>query len=466
MDLLDSYRTPTVASGEVQAKLDLLKTCERNISELERQLSQARILRESLIEDLGEHARPRAWIDILPDELLCIIIEHTIRSKRPRIGRFLFINKRFHLLVVNTPSLWTQIDIDVEDPGYMPGWLSFYVTACLKYSQDLLIEVRMNLSAQVPQATYIRNAVETRFMELVDEYEEENVSNMLDEMNFHLGCSSYETHFDDLFEQITEVVGNDGCNMRRWKSLILFLPANNQLCGTLMKMFSGPTPQLRILEIMDGYHTEIKKQIEEYGAFPDLAAVHTLTVDWGEPWFLSLNRAGLVDLIITLSSTSDLDHLIHCTSLQHLAVRYRGADEEEEASKGSVCLPALLSLRVSGTIGPVLARLSTPALEELRVSSAKLRPEQSLSSVSLVKWTLPQRDAFWNKAQSLELLERILRNASSTKTVTLSGFYEPTVKEVAQNLRTAKALPTQLRVVFSGHRQDVVILERSNGQAS
>jgi len=204
--------------------------------------------------------RPRATIDILPEEILLCIFKVLVEPDPLAAGRLLGVSKDWRYLVRMTPSLWSQIQVVPRKPSDITSYIQYIETA-YAYSANLPLHITISL----PPSAYVRP----------DGSREP--SSWLNSARVAL-----EPLPPDIERLKQAIIGHDGANALRWRSLRLRMKQSlgtDRIMRAFMAEFKYPTPNLESLSLhlwgVDPYFRPNK------GPLPDLGSLRCLTVDAG-----------------------------------------------------------------------------------------------------------------------------------------------------------------------------------------
>ncbi|CAG7852474.1 SubName: Full=Uncharacterized protein {ECO:0000313/EMBL:CCA75419.1} [Serendipita indica DSM 11827] len=352
---------------EIQHTVSRMNACRQQIEDLTNRLKAAESLWGSLrdeiagyIQNPGQNAavatRPvQSSLNLLPDELLCDIFQRLRFQRNANLGPLLLVNKRIHCLVMNTPSLWTRIEFHVVGDLIEEALLHrSYVEACMERSQNVCLDIDIKLDWDTKQRILTRAATDA-VMGLVDD-EEEAVWSAFDTMDMDFNFSVYEEEEESLFEVLDAIVGAEGCNMPRWKSLVLSLPRDDSQQVSILERLIGDTPNLRDLNLQNAFLLDADDEIAWEGVLPNLSALCNFQSDGPTPSASSLNPFVLQEIGIHIGHPSGVNKLSSYQALQYLSiVCFEGGPSGDPI----ISLPQLRSLHLGGSFNYFIGRLRT-----------------------------------------------------------------------------------------------------------
>ncbi|CAG7852515.1 SubName: Full=Uncharacterized protein {ECO:0000313/EMBL:CCA73500.1} [Serendipita indica DSM 11827] len=454
---MEDFEVPIDAPLDIQQKATQMRRCWEQIQALTGQLKAAESLWNSLRDEVAGYiqqserkrlisARPaKVSLDGLPNELLFNIFRHLRFERYGHLGALLLINKRIHHFVMSTPLLWTHIEVlvDCDLLDATPPKPS-YVEACLKNSQSAGLDIEIHLEWDAA-AEFLKQAAIVAVVNLVDEQEEDAVWSTLNDIDMDFRCPVYEKKEAALFEVLDAIIGTDGCNMRRWKSLVLSLPSDPSHRIAILERLIGSTPNLCEVDLQNTDGSDSEQDAWD-SIFQDLSSLSCFTSDYRLPWaFSALNPNRISELKIDLRNSMDFEILASYRALQHLDIYWEG---KGDSSNSIILLPNLRSLHIRGPYNYILNRLLTPLLDKLSISSFTFRLpwEVPLLTATVVQWHCRHFPDGINA--SVSFLQQIFSSLRRTQQLILSGFAAEAVMDAFQVFKRSNSFPEELQVIL------------------
>lgn len=314
---------------DLRKRVNLLHAKERKLADLEAQL---RILREEcddirleisryLVQtDLNTgngplYTRKGAPLSRCPDEILTNIFSFYLIDRHISIRRLLLVCKRWNRLIMRSPRMWARIQILNIDPFI--EWPSEeplarrYITACMNRSNNLSMDIRLNLSGLNLNAREYRRELARCSTLGFGEYALEFEIDETDEIDEEVLCDYVHSALHDLTSACHCLDRNPSDNsssgehcgsfIHRWSTLSITLPYQTITTNYIWECISDVTSRLTTISIT-GYTGNWVEELEDYNTrLPDFPAVKTLILPLGR---------------------SLLDFRVSSTSLRHLSIHF------------------------------------------------------------------------------------------------------------------------------------------------
>ena len=261
-------------------------------------------------------------------------------------------------------------------------------------------------------------------------------------------------HPIDMQKYFSLLTGTGGKRMKQWASLCLTLPAGddagdgyigNALDDNIWEVLSGPTPNLKLLEIhgLEGINTiQAKKRV-----LPDLSGLRHLRLD-STIKLPSLRTANLDILEIPINwKRKDWPRLCRLSSLRSLKLRGEygiRSDHSQDPEWPVLHLPNLRSIIFDGNfIQFARARFDLPSLKHVSFKHP--------NSIDIAVWpvlrpeTVELVPTFWGNHE--ELIKRILLQYACTQSLEISASHEKACRDVIAQLKEDPSWSSSLKQV-------------------
>ncbi|KAG8842859.1 hypothetical protein FRB91_003888 [Serendipita sp. 411] len=395
----------------------------------------------------------------LPNEILIEIFGFLVEDGSHCVGPLLFVDKRFHALVVSTPLLWCNISIKFNTTFDESNGLSAqYINSCMKHSQSTLLNIALDMENVPTPEQYARSLVGGL---------EGNVSSHNAALSTALEAviqqtwredSDYYAHQHHKVRNLVKLItGRAGAHMSRWKSF-KFLSSDVLMdeIGTIWKLFKYPTPNLDTFKL-SGYIFDYGDELSV--SFPNLAGVRHLTLPGDD----LLRRARIsYPLLRTLfienyQKERLLDVLGGCSGLQELTISE--IDGARPAPR-VVNIPSLITFHLYGNVDIFESvTFQTPHLESLTLICDD-DPRFPTVQARSVFWKPPRTDFVEEKAGCVKRL-LVRMQGIEELTIDFSGANEiiPVVHEmIAQRDAAIIASLQVIRIADQGRLLESVHL--------
>ncbi|KAG8819308.1 hypothetical protein FRC17_010483 [Serendipita sp. 399] len=258
--------------------MPLIESFQQSILDLSRTLDDT-IRRYSLL--LGSlMSSSKRTTPSLPNETIVDIFRHLVADGSHRLEPLLLVNKRFHALVMSTPSLWCNIVIKFDATLRESSGLSArYIHSCIERSQNFPLDVNLKVTATKPSesALSILQVVKEEVPRFSDAIEQViNVVNGTDGLNKAAFFGSRMAKLDVVRDSLA---GKEGIHMNRWRSLKFSSPppyihedydAELDVFWRILRLFKFKMPNLETFTLDNSLLEQIPMY---YDFFPDLSAV-------------------------------------------------------------------------------------------------------------------------------------------------------------------------------------------------
>jgi hypothetical protein len=385
-----------------------------------------------------------------PEEVLHEIFQCYLIGYHPNIRILLLVCKDWYRIVMDRATLWTRIQIPKipqDDNRTINTVVTPYVQACLKRSQNLPLDIELNLERLRGIDNY---AISYLYETLVDNPDYNHMQN-----DFYRELYNMERPnvFNYSFLNLLNT------NVERWQKFKIMVPSNDiDTCVALFREIDLPKAKLSSLEICGITDLRVPlshllrnlpsiQGVQHLNAggislayFPDsdsLCSLQTLTTfPWGPTQILDISR---------------------CTSLQSLTLDISYTVAVPDVGKYHLHLPRLKSLSVKGPLQslseftiecPVLEQLTMKSCENFRTSdpSKWLKPPRVLAR--RIYWEMES----WNELMFIHGMEvivslwdrtELIKVSASNKHMTLHGTFDLQSKEAS--LQTQDSSPFRFR---------------------
>jgi F-box-like len=267
-------------STELKCRLDTLRELEDRISILEAELVSARNERDRVQDRI---LLLRAWhspVRRLPREILTLIFEYHPDDQEQRNGTLMFVCKLWNEVVMNTPWLWSNIILTLDDIETVhPVWK--YAHTCIERSRGNLLSIFLDAQEFDP-------AVKPSFENILSgsgistnswNYYPYNEDRRFDELfNAEVNTNDPAIYEYGLLIALGILRGDEDQHMSRWRSLRIYVhhELSYHAAFYIWETSDGGTPNLEELDFRGGG--------VDYSSFdpddlPGIATVSRLVVD-------------------------------------------------------------------------------------------------------------------------------------------------------------------------------------------
>lgn len=154
----------------ISTQVQSLNEMKKKILELEDELAKAREKQDYLETEIAYHHTSKAPINRLPPETLPMIFEEYGKQWHPQIRRLMLVCRQWHELILNSPRLWSYIQIELaylSTPNQLNSAFK-YSGACLSRSKSCLLHIAMDFSHFPNKFEHIDNIISDAFDNLLD----------------------------------------------------------------------------------------------------------------------------------------------------------------------------------------------------------------------------------------------------------------------------------------------------------
>lgn len=365
----------STSSTQVDARLQKLKQLRQKIRDLQEEVAN---LEAQLVSEGVTVFR----IQTLPSEILSMIFSQYLLNNPRLIRRLLFVCRRWYNIVVNDPTLWTVITLNIKhnekDLEEMAYQLEPYVKACLKHSAKLLLDVEINCASL---RSWRQQLDDTLLSALMDYFPHANDYILTDWVNgqdwYHFAQSLDEgdmpghySHFMGLLDCLNS---NDIKN--RFGSLNIILPDDaddDDISAEVLQNVTGSMPNLRVLSLAGGTIQDRRPVFKNLLSLRSLQFSDHGTFELIDPLPLRLHRLDFCErwsdkTVPILNSFKDLVTLkVHFESSQYLF---------PEDQFAALNLHKLESVHLAGWLEPTRSvAFHFPALKHLHLKRLSTNP--------------------------------------------------------------------------------------------
>jgi len=452
---MDSKMIPT----DIQNKIAMLEHHKAEVKRLKQLLEVSEQQCRLLESDLVNYRASLAPIRKCPAEILAAIFRAYLENNPRHIRRLLLVCRLWYNLTHQTPDLWTNIPI-IFDSGSEPAKdvvdsIKPRVVACIKYSQNLPLDIDLDLSKLCKTLDYIKD--QARIFE--DNY-------LLDlKFNFiriiHQSQPPSEAHFSPtpwnsyhILELLDVLAGSANENLKRWKSFNFKLPESfmNEDVMPIWDRLAGPLPCLVSLSIKQCYESSLDPP--SYMVFADLKSLQHLTLS--DVAYLSCldivpTTIHILDICSTLYEKMHDLQLSRFRFLRVLKLRGDWALSAPRHSTSTLNLPELESIAFMGGIRSTKGiDFNLPLLKHLYIQESPPTffidpPALSATSITWVIYDYDEEE--WTSTLKEEALKALLRRCSSVEMLTITEDAEDALLPAISDLGHTGELPSSLRIV-------------------
>jgi hypothetical protein len=315
-------------SNDIHIIEDAIKQCESQIERLKSQLKDAEEERQRWERQLAlARAKSLDYFNRCPAEIFIEIFQIYLTPEHRNIRSLLLVCKKWHDLVMKTPSLWNRIDLFLPAiPVDRPFRLIPYVQACKQRSENLKLDVVLDLR-NLGSKEELHNDLLKRSIKGDCRSCLLNVLSTITEN--HTDCYTFEQRMEELFNTVQVLVGEDSKDITRWSSLRIALPYFREVLLTLAPAWvslNGPKMSLLDLSIegLDRWLYLVSGDEErQFSLFPgpsDWSQVQRLSVYHSDFHWIPVKWSSIKHLYVTIGSGSDLLAVSNLTSLETLRI--------------------------------------------------------------------------------------------------------------------------------------------------
>ncbi|KAG8815950.1 hypothetical protein FRC17_000527, partial [Serendipita sp. 399] len=248
----DPKINPLFASGSLEDSLFLMNSFQQTIQDLSRNLGTIIQQYSNLVTSLiqrGESVTKRPTIHWLPNEIMIEIVKFLVEDGSHHLRPLLFVNKRFHLLITSVPSLWCNIEIEINEMLQEVNKLSVnYIQTCMKHSQQSFLDVGLDM-ARTSNIWGCTLSILSDIQERTPQFRDVVgvAMDSIREIDWFEDDAFYDRRVDEIQNLVRAIMGPEGAQMRRWKSFKFSPPVDNEgvYAGeTIWELFKYPTPNL------------------------------------------------------------------------------------------------------------------------------------------------------------------------------------------------------------------------------
>ncbi|KAG8832316.1 hypothetical protein FRC17_001488 [Serendipita sp. 399] len=371
--------------------MSIIKNFQRSILGLSQTLDETLRRYSTLVTPLVQRSVlvAKRTAPPLPNETILQMCECLVEEGSHHLKPLLLVNKRFHQLIMSTPSLWCNIHLKFDSKLEEVNELSvYYIERCIERGQMAPLNIDVDISdISGPQecASSIFRAAQRKMPEyssLLDLIiDSDGIAGIDDDAAFYIG------KLDAIEYLVLAAMGPGLDHIHRWRSLKFTSPTEvDLLAGEIVwHLFEYPMPNLETFTLFGSIASE-------YALFgndiPDLTAVRHLTFHdvyhCGGPSAATLSWDRLVTLVISYYAYPNLlEILSDCRALQELAV----ADiyDAHFAARRDLNMPFLRKLTLKGDPGLLKDIVfHTPRLECLVLVCLKMESIPRLRARSVI----------------------------------------------------------------------------------
>jgi F-box-like len=440
---------------EIKQKIQLSVEQDASILDLEKQLQEMRVKQTDLLRelepfrflriDIGQGSSYEqqvdgieAFINRCPTEILIPIFQYSVAQKHTRIRSLLLICRRWYHIVMDSPTLWTNMQI--SQPRLNSH--NAYIAACNERSRGLLMDLNLDFSYFPSYREYVMDQIQV-FLKTICDPREDYPRIHYDTIEWNFLPPEYSRQVQELLNCLS---GPKGEEIRRWRSLIWKLPSSRGIAAFLFFHLRGAAPHLKTLKILGGpsqFHEKDVpiKQDFHTSALRRLQATSAISISQFNACASSLRELDIVvqDKIHNLRSISSFPLLqvlkINCNPWNPITVQ-----------PFLISLPQLIELTLAGNVEMLCPlQLDFPILQKLDIINRKSFQKLPRLSPTHVNWE--QDSNSWD-VEIKQAIETILRMSSKISTLTVQVHHAKIAQKVVEQYQSEGHIPafTHLRV--------------------
>jgi F-box-like len=460
---MDSKSMP----ADIQNKIAMLEHHRAEIKRLKQLLEISEQQCRLLESDLADYRASVAPIRKCPAEILAAIFRDYLEDNPRHIRRLLLVCRLWYNLTLQTPDLWTSIpiifDSKLEPAKEVVDSIKPRVVACIKYSQNLPLDIDLDLTklcktlhcienqARIFEDNYLRGAPVYLIGLLRERWPR------LEAHFFHTPWNSYH-----IFELLAILTGSAKENMKRWKTFSIALPEGfmDNAVIPIWDVLAGPLPSLVSLSI--NHSNEYYLNVPCHMVFTDLKSLQYLTLnDRRYLSCLDIIPATIRVLDFCLTVYQEM-HDVRLSRFRFLrALKLRGHWDLNAPGHSILKLhfPELESIAfMGGILSTEGIDFKLPLLKHLYIQRS--HPEIFINppalSATSITWVIRDYDKEdWTIALKQKALKALLQRCRSAEMLTIAESTEDALLSVINDLEHTGELPPSLRTVRIASDPDV-----------
>jgi hypothetical protein len=439
----------TMPSTDIHTIKEEIKRCELRIESLESQLKDAQAERQRWERQL-EFATTKEldYFNKCPVETIIEIFQIYLTFGHRHIRTLLLVCKDWYELVMKSPSLWNRIDLHFPKTsiGQTFGLIP-YVQACKRRSEDLKLDISLNL----------RNIGDLRYYhcEVVDSSLPEECNNclnhLLSEGGYGRECPLFEQRIWEVVRILQALAGDSSKDTARWSSFSIAPP--EQEFRTMGPCFSwdGPMDSLVSISLEDSEGWYYFPSDDNFDRFPgpkDWSHVERLTtkIDLN---LLPIQWSSIKHLDIKVQNRNELSNISKLTSLETLVINTPTNKYDLDLFRQRnvhLCFPSLHSMDIIGLLPNDWSKafkFDTPSLRNFSVQLCSTNYystnhfDMNFPQISPWSVTLKDKDAYdddikyygvWDNTEREKAVRQVLHHFSSAEQIIFWGFKDEMVR--------------------------------------
>ena len=452
---------------KIQQLKDSMAHAKALVEELTSRLISAQHEYDELQREWLQYQASIAPIRRCPSEVLLMIFKLYVVEDPLAIGQLLLVCKHWYELASTSPQLWTHIRVEFTDDWDVKSISETtyrYIDMCLQRSGSMLLEVGLDFRNLMSIHGQIIKEILDNLENFVSDNQGELISwaTDLDTEAVDNGEVMSSFHLDYAFEVINKLVGENGGTMKRWKSLDLQFPLDdNELAQEVWDHFLYPTPNLTRMVL-----GEFRRYFPHHSgnvtpAFPDLSSLKHLDIyDAPDRQCFAPHGSSLQSLILRGGTESwTATSLASFTNLQTLELIGEYYEFQRPPSSPPILnLPELRQLTLRGDFSfSDMMEFVAPKLRMLNIvqEDSWCFPTLPNAQPPCVGWEL---DSYYERDREglQHQLDEILTKYHTTERLVCPEDLSDLVIETLQRRKANGTLSSTLRTVaFKDEDEDV-----------
>lgn len=386
-------------------------------------------------------------IDRCPNEIFIHIFEYFLDGIYHRcIRRLILVCKRWHLLIMNTKSLWARIEI--QDPRDLFNFstknsLVPYVNACFERSRDLTLDVKLDMGNLPTLNRYITTYLYECCRPIINWPDQHRFFDALDGVNWSCGSQWYEFQHEAV---LNSLFGSNSEHLSRYRTLNLGLPYYANEAKVITETLAGPFPNLKYLHI-DNIHHPFSFR---FSSFPSAETIILTEIVPLKDLIASSTSLRYLEIGVD-SDLSNIAELSSFIQLRRLALYFYGIKPADNGIRPvTVNLPHLHELIVAGRYPPLHGiDFNLPRLELLEfeletpfISLSKLHPRHIVLRIDS-----EDMDGV-SKEEKEAMVRDIVTLSTTTQSVTFPDLFTESLGMVLAECRKKNAIPLLTQVTL------------------
>lgn len=304
------------------------------MNDLQKRLDNLLQARDEIDHEIFVEQALHAPIRKIPNEILTMIFFNCVEEKNSFIiGQLVQVCRLWHHIIHQNNKFWCHIHFRYKD-NFNVRIMTSYIQLFLERSGECYLDIEI----EVPNVLSFDKRSEMHAKEILrqaadlKEGSPELLEICSDFDNYSCGEKVWLRYSNMVFEPIKILVGNNGVNMNRWRSLAVKYESDWLDDNPLFMQFAYPTPNLHSLSIQHSTRTWNKHYHTDW--FPDLSSLAQIDLDFFDITNFKIDPLKISHISGFRVHDAAFTHLSLCVNLVALEVgedhlRYRGRDHSK-----------------------------------------------------------------------------------------------------------------------------------------